>query len=61
MAHLNENHNKIPKYDTTQIESNGNNGSAGRECRSGEYGLQSSTKARLVPQPAEGSEREQDE
>ena len=61
MAHLNENHNKISKYDMTQIESNGDDGSAGRECRSREYELQSSTKAGLVLQFAECPEREEDE
>jgi hypothetical protein len=61
MAHLNVNRNKIPIYDTTRIERTGDDGSAGRKCRSGENGLQSSTKAMLVLQFAERPEREEDE
>jgi hypothetical protein len=60
MTHLDLNRNDITPSDIRQIASTGNNGGAGRECGRGEYELQSSTKARLVLQLAEGSERKED-
>ena len=60
MMHLNESHDGVPKSNTTQIESTRDDGGAGCKCRRGEYELESATKARLILQLAEGSEREKD-
>jgi hypothetical protein len=60
-THLDFKHDVIRKSHFTQIESVGDDGGAGRECRTGEYELKSSTEAGLGLQLAEGSEGEKDE
>jgi hypothetical protein len=60
MTHLKLIHNVISKSNFTQIASARDDGGAGRECRSGEYGLKSATETDLVLQIAEGSERKKD-
>jgi hypothetical protein len=61
MMHLEFKHNDIPKSKVQYIENTGDDGGAGRKCGRGKYELKSSTKARLVLQLAERSEREEDE
>jgi hypothetical protein len=60
MTHLKFKYNVISKSNFTQIASIRDDGCTGRECRSGEYGLKSSTKTGVVLQIAEGSERKVD-
>jgi hypothetical protein len=61
MMHLGFSHNEIPKSNVQPIAYSIDGGGAGRECGRGEYKLQSSTKAGLVLQLSEGSEREENE
>jgi hypothetical protein len=61
MMHLEFKHDNISKSGISPIENSRENGGAGRKCGRGKYKLQSSTKAGLILQIAQRSEREEDE
>jgi hypothetical protein len=61
MMHLEFKHDNISKSNISPIENTGDNGGAGRKCGRGKYKLQPLTKAGLVLQIAQRSEREEDE
>ena len=61
MTYLNFNRDKIPKSDSIQIQSTGDDGGTRCKCGCSEYELQSPTEAGLVLQLVEGSEGEKDQ